>query len=278
MIKRGFIDIPHGQVHLRTAGAGGRPLVMFHASPGSAKMLEPLIARFAETRHVIALDTLGNGDSSPPAGAEPSLADFVEAHLAAIDALGLDDYDVYGSHTGGNIACEIAIARTGQVRHLILDGMSLYSAEERADMLAHYTPPVPLRDDGTHLSAVWNFVRDTYLFWPWYKRSAAHVRGVGVPPTGALHDKVVEVIKALRTFHLSYNAAIAYEKEERLPLVGVPTLLACARGDMLLPYMKQVAALMPAAVTLVTPGMGDEDAAAATVAAMSDFLDDRGAR
>ncbi len=35
-VRRAFVDLPHGQVHLRTAGEGGVPLVMLHASPFSA--------------------------------------------------------------------------------------------------------------------------------------------------------------------------------------------------------------------------------------------------
>jgi pimeloyl-ACP methyl ester carboxylesterase len=238
-------------------------------------MIEPLLRMFAASRAVYALDTLGNGDSSPPREHAPDLSVFVMAHLEAIDALGLREFDLYGSHTGGNIACEIALARPESVHHLVLDGMSLYAPDERDDMLRNYAPPVLLRDDGTHLAYLWNFVRDTFLFWPWYKRDADHVRAVGLPDVGTLHDKVVEVIKASRTFHLSYNAAIAYEKEARLPLVAVPTLLTCARADMLLPYLDAVAALMPRAKTLVTLGFQSAAAADETITLMTAFLDDR---
>ena len=47
-VRRSFVDVPHGQVHVRSAGDGGVPLVMLHASPFSAKVLEPLVAT-AET-------------------------------------------------------------------------------------------------------------------------------------------------------------------------------------------------------------------------------------
>jgi len=281
VIRRGFADIRAGQVHYRRAGAAGTaalPLVMFHPSPGSSKMLEPLMARLAATRPVIAPDTLGNGDSCAPAGDAPALDVFVAAHVEAFDALGLPRVDLYGSHTGGNIAVEIAIRHPQRVRRLILDGLSLYAADERADMLAHYAPAVTPSPDGSHLLWIWNFVRDAYLFWPWYRRDAAHRRDVGLPSADALHDKFVEVAKAARTYHLSYRAAIAYRKEERLPLVTVPTLLTCARTDMLLRYLDQVAALMPRASCAITPGLSTEADAQQTVARMLDFLDAPGRR
>lgn len=256
-IRRGFADIPGGlQVHYRTAGSGGpRPLIILHPSPGSAKMMEPLIEAYAETREVYGLDTLGNGDSSPPALAKPDIAYFTAAHMAAIDALGIGEFDLHGGHTGATIAGEIAIAWPDRVKHLILDGVSNFSDDERADMLAHHAPPLTIAPDATHLLWVWNFVRDGFLFWPWYKRDQDHLRGIGLPTTDSLHDKFVEVIKAARSFHLSYNAAIAYEKMDRLGLITVPTLLACARNDMLLVYLDEIAALMPTAQKYVSPGL-----------------------
>ncbi|MDM0032462.1 alpha/beta fold hydrolase [Variovorax sp. J22P271] len=250
---------------------------MLHASPGSAKMLEPLIRALSNERQVIATDTLGNGDSSAPDCAleeVPPIAYFAEAHLRAIDALGIDRFDLYGSHTGANIACEIAIAHPNRVRRLVLDGVSLYSEEERADMLQNYAPGVPIDLMGSQLGWVWHFVRDVYLYWPWYKRDTAHRRDLGLPSADELHDKVVEVLKAARTYPIAYRAAIGYDKAPRLPLVKVPTLLACARSDMFMAYFERVRALMPDALGLITPGTGSADALALTAAQFAAFLDE----
>ena len=95
-IRRGFADIGGAfQVHYRTAGAGGpRPLIILHPSPGSSKMMEPLIEAYAASRTVYGLDTLGNGDSSPPDLPAPDLAWFARGHMAAIDALEIDEFDL----------------------------------------------------------------------------------------------------------------------------------------------------------------------------------------
>jgi pimeloyl-ACP methyl ester carboxylesterase len=275
-ILRGFAEIAEGQVHYREAGRGlgGTPLVMLHASPGSAKMLEPLIGALGGARRVIATDTLGNGDSAPPDGDAPGIGYFADAHLRALDALGLDRFDLYGSHTGANIACEIAIAHPGRVRRLILDGISLYTPTERADMLANYAPGVTLDQNGTQFHWIWHFVRDVYLYWPWYRREAANRRALGLPSARELHEKTVEVLKAATTYHIPYRAAIAYDKEPRLPLVAVPTLLACARTDMFMAYFERVQALMPRAQPLVTPGTGTPQALAETAALFAAFLDE----
>jgi len=276
LIDRGFVRIAEGQVHYRAASPReptvAPPLVMLHASPASSLTLTPLIARFARTRPVIAPDTLGNGDSAAPSQDKPDIAYFAEAHLRALDALGVTTFDLYGSHTGGCIAAEIAIRAPARVHRLVLDGMSLYSREEQTDMLKHYAPAVPLDQNGSQIQWFWHFVRDTYMFWPWYKRDPAHSRSVGLPSAGVLHDKFVEVLKAARTYHLSYNAAIAWSKADRLPLVTTPTLLACAVDDMLLRYMDSVAALMPASGRTLTQGSRTPDDAEETVASINRFL------
>lgn len=279
-VRRGFVDIEEGQVHYRHAGlerlGESRPLVMLHPSPGSARMLEPLIAEFGRTRPVIALDTLGNGDSSAPVGSQPEIAYYADAHRRALDALGIERFDLYGSHTGGNLACELAINDAERVSSLILDGISLYTRAERDDMLAHYAPDVRIDAIGSQLQYIWTFVRDAYLFWPWYRREANARRPLGLPDPDTLHDKVVEVLKATRTYPLSYRAAIRYEKEDRLPLLKVRTLFACARTDMLFMYFDQVRALLPAhAQALVTEGVASPDALTKTVAAFGEFLDHR---
>jgi pimeloyl-ACP methyl ester carboxylesterase len=261
-MKRGFLDTSFGQVHYRTAApaAGGRPLVLIHGSPSSARSLEPLANRFAAERPVFALDTLGNGDSAA-APADADMALFARAHREAIDALGLNSFDLYGTHTGANLACEIAIAWPGRVGRLILDGMSLFPEDQRADFLTHYAPPLEISSDGRHLLWLWQFLRDGYIFWPWYRHGAENLRGVGVPGPDALHDRFVEVVKAARTYRVSYNAAFAYPTAERLPLVRTPTLVACAQSDMLLVYQDEVVRLMPNARKLVSAErLADADA------------------
>ena len=274
-VRRGFVDIKEGQVHYREAGwqqAGKRPLVLIHASPASSRTLEPLLRVLGQSRHVIAPDTLGNGDSVAPVDGQMDLAYFAAAHMRALDALGVKTFDLYGTHTGANIAIEIAIARPEQVASLILDGISLYGQAEQQDLLANYLPRVVIDAQGSQFNLVWHFVRDAFLFWPWYERDGAHRRAGGLPSADELHDKAMEVLKAARTFHLSYRSALAYRKEERIPQVRVPTLLACAKNDMLFEYFDQVRALLPSAQAVTTAGVGSAQAAQETAKLFEEFL------
>jgi len=272
-IRRGFVDVPGGQVHYRTAGAGATPLVMLHASPGSAKQLEGLIAPLAAHRRVVALDTRGNGDSTPLSIDSPTIHDFAAATIAALDALDLGHCDLYGTHTGASIAMEVALAAPRRVRRLVLDGMGLYGAQEQDELLRTYAPAIVPDLEARHLMWAWHFCRDQFLFWPWFKRDAANARGVGLPSAAALQAMVLEVLKALGSYHMSYRAAFRHPKRERLALLRVPTLACCPADDMLRPHLDEMAALVPGAAKAELPGDATQEACAASAAIIAAFLD-----
>ena len=274
-INRGFVSIKEGQVHFREAGnhLTGRPLIMFHPSPTSSWILQPLMSRLGRYRRVIALDTLGNGDSCPPAqGKTLDIDYFANAHLRALDALGVDTFDAYGSHTGGNIAAELAINYPERIGSIILDGIAVYKESEQAEMLRTYAPEVKVDHNGSQLNWAWHFVRDNYLFWPWFKHEAGHRRNIGLPSPEILHEKVVEVLKSIQTYHNSYRAAFEYDKRARLPLINIPTLVSCAEDDMLFEYMDAVVELMPNAKKQVTPGISTPEKSEKTVSLFLEFL------
>jgi len=281
-IRRSFVDQPHGQVHVRQAGTPGRalPVVMLHQSPGSAKQLEGFLLAFARSgRFALAPDTPGNGDSDPLGLAQPEIGDLAAAQFAAIDALLPGQrFDLYGSHTGASIAMEIAIAHPDRVNSLIIDGMGLYSPELQAEMLQRYAREIAPDDEATHLMKVWHFCRDQFLFWPYYNRTAAGRLPNGVPETQEFHDFVVEVLKAMRSYHLSYRAAFRHPKRQRLPLITVPVLLAGSGSDMLASYFDELKSLIPQAEAAELPAWGLPDYAAQATAVFSAYLDRAGAR
>ena len=271
-VRRGFVDIEEGQVHYHEAGEGDRPFVMMHGSPISSRTLLPLITRLAPSRRVIAPDTLGNGHSSPPAPAEPDIPYFADAHVRALDALGVDRFDLYGHHTGAKISVEIAIAHPDRVGKVIMDGSSVRAPDNR-DLLLSGIKPIEADDDGTHLLRAWHMVRDAYLFFPWWKHTADARRDLGLPDTVALHEEVIDMIAGIRTYHLPYGAAIGQLLQERLPHLSVATLVAAAESDQLYDEIDEVAALISGALTARLPSRKDDAGWDAAARAFADFLD-----
>lgn len=245
-IRRAFAETSIGQMHYRFAGSGHR-LLLCHASPGSAKQLEPLISALASHYHVIAPDTPGFGDSAALPLDSPVIADFASLMFEFCDAVGLARFDVYGTHTGAGIAAEMAIAAPDRIRHLVLDGIPQFDDAERDAFLRDYAHPFRPDLDGAYLTRAFQFCRDQYLFFPWYARDAAHRRDGGLPPPAALHHWVLEVLKASGTYHLGYRAAFAYPGAERARLITQPILALAAADDPLRDATAAAVAGMPLA-------------------------------
>jgi pimeloyl-ACP methyl ester carboxylesterase len=261
--RRGFVDLPHGQVHYRCGGGGTRrPLVLLHGNPGSSAMLVPLMRHLAD-RALLAPDTPGLGDSAALPLPAPEIADFAEATLVALDRLGIGECDLYGTHTGANVAIEVTLQQPDRVRRVVLDAIAFYSPERRRDLLARYAHPLAPDLDGTQLMRAWHFVRDQWIFWPWFRRDAAHRRPVGLPDPEFLHEVVVDVLKASTSYHLAYRASFLYRKEERLPLLRCPVLMTCPATDIFFPEFERIAALVPGAETAVIHEAGEVGVASA---------------
>ena len=273
-VHRAFADFPEGQIHYRHAGnALGRPLIMLHASPGSSLMLKPLIGALGETRRVIAPDTLGNGDSRPPEQEQPEIADYAQAVLALMDSLQIEQADLYGTHTGARIATHLALTKPTQFNRIILDGFGLYAPDDLEEILTVYAPHKQPDQLGTHVMWAWHFCRDQFIYFPWFKKDSEHRVPLDLPDADYLHDKFVEILKSITTYHKSYRAAFRYSMGENVPNITQPTMITFAQTDMVRPVFEQASKLLPGAHCEVLPGIRDQSALRATTEAFTRFLD-----
>jgi pimeloyl-ACP methyl ester carboxylesterase len=222
---------------------------------------------------VIAPDLPGNGDSDPMRIPTPAMADYAAEGARLLDVLGLDRVAVYGFHAGASVATELALARPGQVAAVILDSLGLYEPDDAEAFAEAYVPRLSRDSHGTHLVRVWHYVRDTHLFWPWFRTDAEGARGVGLPPLEEMHDKVLEVLKAMDHFGDYYRAAFLHDKRAVLPRIAAPTLVTAGRDNSQAVHVDTLAGMVPGAETLVTAGVYQPEAAAETARAMSDWLD-----
>ena len=275
-IKRGFVDLPHGQMHYRYAGEGGLgaenlPLLVIHASPGSSRQQVGLIADFATEMLVLAPDTPGNGDSEALGPEELTVPDMAAAYLAFMDAKGVAKAHVYGSHTGAAIAAELAILAPERIGRVVLDGISVMGEEELADIMVHYAHPFTPDLEGSYLQRIFQFCRDQYLFFPWYKRDKAHQRLGGLPHPNDLYAWVLEVLKGATTYHRNYRAAFQWDALGRLPLVKPVALVIAGENDPLIEGTQQAAAALPKPAFTGLPRFDDPAFRSARKAAMLAF-------
>lgn len=237
-----YIDTPFARVHLRRAGSATKSVMVLQSAPGSTEPLTNVIRGLSKVRSVIAPDFPGNGDSGKPSG-PVDIARIAGMMLSIADALGLTEFDLWGTHTGALVALEMALQRPNCIGRVILEAPPILPADFSLDILAHYLPP--LRPDrwGLHLQQAWNMRRDMFLFWPWYRDQRESIRPLGLPDKAMLHQWTIGLLKSGSTYDLSYRAAFEYPTRVRLPLIGRPTLLTAGPADMLVESLNRVSEL-----------------------------------
>lgn len=257
--RRRYVDVPFGQLHVTTAGdQGGLPVVCLHQTPRSWDELREVLAILGHTRWAVAPDLPGMGGSDPhPDGA--SIEAYAGGVVAALDAMGVDRFDLVGHHTGGVVAVEIAAAGPDRVRRLVLSSTPWVDAAGRATRRER--PPidaVEVRDDGSHLTELW---QRRQRFYP-----------AGRPDI--LGRFVRDALRAADPED-GHRAVARYRMEERIDAVTAEVLVVGHDAD---PYafgeLEPLAAALGGAPTAVVAGgmVPLELEAAAFAAIVGDFL------
>lgn len=248
-ITRHFATITGGrwgarQVHYRRAGRG--PVVLcLHQSPLSSRDMQAAMTRWQPHFTCIAPDTPGFGLSDPLGVPQAEMADFADAVVEFMDALGIARAAVYGFHTGAMITLALAAHHPQRISCAVANGVVLLTEQERADIVEHYLPPLVPSWDGAHLAWLWARLREQTIFFPWYRPAAANRLGGGVPPPEKLQDALLDFMRSGDHHRVGYRAAFTLRSDEALRRAGAPLLATAAAADVLskqLPRIRNAAA------------------------------------
>lgn len=189
-----------------------RPLVLVHGVGVSSRYMVPLALRLAHESAVYAPDLPGFGLSDKPRRplGVPELADALREWL---DAVGLDRVDLLGHSLGSQVIVDLAARHPERVERLVLVGPTL---EPR---LRTYLQQIPR--------------------WP----SALAREPISLLPILMGDYLATGPIRMLQSISLMFEDRI----EEKLPLVGAPTLVVRGSGDVLVSerWAEEVAARLP---------------------------------
>jgi pimeloyl-ACP methyl ester carboxylesterase len=240
-VRRAFVDTPEGQIHYATAGVGP-PVLLLHQTPRSWDEYRDVIPLLARERHVIAMDTIGYGDSYKPART-CDIEDYAAGVLALLDGLGIRSTAVVGHHTGAVIAMELAGSFPERVDRLVLSASPFIDAVERARRRTggHAVDHVVPKPDGAHLAELW---QGRQRFYP-----------AGRPDL--LERFVADALKAGPKVVEGHGACSRYPMEERIGRVRCPTLVTCGTEDPFgFPKAALVAQHIPGSRLVPIPGGG----------------------
>jgi pimeloyl-ACP methyl ester carboxylesterase len=205
--RRHLLDTCLGTMHVRTAGAGGTPLVLLHMSPLSGRMFDRVLPYLATDRLVIVPDRIGFGYSDDLQ--EPvELARYVDATRDALDGLAIERFDVVGIHTGSAEALELATASPERVRRVGVVTLSVFTPEQLAEFKAHYGPPPEPAADGSHLAR----------YWQWWMDAGVEQHGESWP-LDIVHSHLLDHLRAGPNVWWTYHAVFDYPSAEKVQQV-----------------------------------------------------------
>lgn len=256
-IRYRYVDTPAGQVHVHERAGSGVPIVLIHQTALSARSLDPLLAALPAGRALFALDIPGFGNSTRPAG-WPTIADYAATLLAAIDALGIDRFHLFGHHTGASIAVELTAHHPVRVVSTMLCGLPLMTATERAAFAADLGEAIGPARDGSHLLENWRYTLD-------------HNPGCD---TLAIHDAVTDMLRNWQARPQAYRAVATHDTAAIASHVTAPVLLLSSTGDYFHAHLGRARAIYPDAPVELTAGDNLQTAAdpAGLATAMVRFL------
>lgn len=257
-IFRHFVRVGNRRVHYRRAGSGPC-LLLVHQSPRSSAEYEPLMQQWAQHFTCIAPDTPGFGQSDP-LGCEPQgkarVADFSQALIELLDALGIAKTAAYGFHSGGIILVNAAKRWPERFSALAIGGYPVWTPEEMALFDKSYLPPFQPSAYGEHLPWLWNRILEQTWFFPWFDaRDAARIRVAHDDPIRT--DAVVrDMLDSGDAYRAGYGAVLSAPRDIPEPNAAtMPALIAAYDGDPLQAHIARLGEMPPSwrAQAVATP-------------------------
>ncbi len=213
-LLKAYANTPTGQIHYRWSDGPGVPLVFYHRAPATSAAFVPLMKELAGDRPLYSFDIPGYGESFDPPG-NPTISDYADWLLAALDEIGLTQVHIFAHHTGTHIATDMAARFPNRIVSLGLSGIAYLNEDERAEYAAKVKQPVPPDEDGEYLQ---NSFRAIKTLFPKFDPDLTHREFIGG-------------LKSHHTRHKSFTAVWQQDYPAELKKVKCPILATCAEDD-----------------------------------------------
>lgn len=216
-VFRRFIDLSDGQLHYKEAGKSQeKGILLLHEMPLSSGVFDKLLPILGESTYVVAPDLPGYGDSYT-INNPLTVQDTSQIIMQFLSHLPIRHWAIYGVHGGASVAIEMAEKHPEYISSLILSGIPLLSEEERVKLHASLLP-MQIEQDGKHFQQWWFYFEDKF--------------GENTPKD-MIHQAVLQIMKAGRTYEWGYRAAFDYDPTDALRKLLQPIFLLVGENDVL---------------------------------------------
>lgn len=252
-----YVERDQANIFWESVGEGP-PVMMVAGLGGVATYWTPQIETFGVDHRVIVHDQRGTGRSSQiPVESVEQMADDA---LAVMDAAGVERTLFLGHSTGGAIGVALALKHPERVAGLVINASTTHGDAYRHKLLGLRKTLLEMGRADAYASYT------TLLLYPhWYINQ--HHETLIADEARAVQSMGNALAQASRL-----DAILKFDPRSTLDRLKVPTLVLCARDDILTPlyFSEEYAALIPGAklVTLETGG----HAASRTVSSQYDQI------
>jgi aminoacrylate hydrolase len=221
----------------------GPPLLFVAGLGGVATYWEPQVEFFAKKFRVILHDQRGSGRSSHVV--VNSVEQMAEDAVQLMDSLGIASVLYVGHSTGGAIGTAIALAYPGRISRLVINSSTTKSDPYRYKVfdvrkILH-----------RHGPAAYAAMTSLLLYPPWYINANNEI-------LAAEEAQTAKVLAPPEVQNSRLDAILAYDRTGELAGLDLPTLVLCARDDILTPayFSEELARLIPNARLHLLPTGG----------------------
>jgi len=239
-VLKNYISINGNQLFYRSLGAGPA-IILLHPSPRSSAMMEPLMQVLAPYFTVIAPDTPGYGLSEKSGATINTVNDYVYFIEALRNEFGVEKISLYGSASGAQLAIGYALKYPEKLTRLYLDNAAHFEEEVCNEILNNYFIDISPKEDGNHLTNLWNHVCNSCLFFPWYDVAEKNRIANQLPPSSVIQNIVNDYLLAGVDYALAYKAAFKNERANNVQSLITPTTIFRWMGS---PILKHIDALL----------------------------------
>ena len=225
----------NGEIYYEAHGAG-TPIMLVSGLGGTASYWNPNLPAFTKRHQVIIHDHRGIGKSSR-SRIRYSVDQMTTDLLAVMDDLKIEKAHIVGHSTGGAIAQTLAATHPDRLISVVIyaswtkaDPFFRRVFEARRALLTDVGPAAYVRSAAIFLYPDWWINRNISLLEEREKTTIA-----AFPPAEIVASRI--------------DAILAFDRTADLPKLKLPTLVVCAKDDIITPpyFSRELTALIPRA-------------------------------
>ncbi|PPR79894.1 MAG: 2-succinyl-6-hydroxy-2,4-cyclohexadiene-1-carboxylate synthase [Alphaproteobacteria bacterium MarineAlpha2_Bin1] len=221
-----FIDINNSQQLIRIYGKDdNKPVIILHGIGKNSLSTIKLQKELSINRKVISFDIPGNGFSDIITY-KNKISSYSKNLILILNKLKLKKVSIISFDASISLAINALTLYPLMFDAVILINPILLNSKQKKDFSNNFFPNIKPNKNGTQLIVAWNYLRDSELFWPWFRTGEANIKDLTTykDPKAIQHD-FIQIMTASKTYQYYAKACFSYNQDTINKKIYAKTLL-----------------------------------------------------